>query len=693
MKKTNFLISAFVKCLLLLILSGYAEYAFSQQQKVKSPIRHLKLAAIGKAYEDSIVIRWAPATPQGWILGNKAGYHITRVDITDPHHPIRTTLGQEVFTPMPKKQILATLDTTDEKTKYITIAEKMLYDNVYSTSRIPAKSFVQKVKNEYGALNLRYLMAMMAADYYPPAADVLALRWVDKQVKKGGKYVYIIYAHLNDKNYVMDSAGVFVINTKIKKQPVPQGLEIYGYDKKVEVRWNRLQNGNMCGYYLERSDDGGHVFHPLTQSPYNSTYIPPTGNSQKDSLLNKSNNNIRQHQQVYFDSIAQNYKPYYYRLRAINSFGELTPYTEVVSIQGRDLSPPLPPHIDSAKNISGNQIKIWWTPKKENTDLAGYYIDKGFSAKGPFTTISKKLLPKEVSSFVDSSAAPHQANYYAIVAVDTANNVSISEPALAFLKDSIAPVAPVQVAGTIDSNGVVHLQWKNNTEDDLLGYQVYSSYNPSDHFSQVNNAILTGNRFIDTVSMKSLDRHVFYKVVALDKNYNSSPYSAAAELKKPIVIPPSAPLAGTIDVKPKEVNIEWIQSQSEGATGYEVFRKEKDKEWMSLGKIGQQSNALSVHFIDTTLHVNTDYYYAAETIDSSGIRSPKSFAVHVRSNQVYSLGAPANFSAIYNTNSKSVDLSWKYKDTGDYFFVVYRSVNNGTLQAWQSFDKEITSGT
>jgi fibronectin type 3 domain-containing protein len=677
---------------LLCLMAGTATAQPKKNARPAEP-KHLKAAMIAKGYEDSVVIRWAPASPEAWIMGNETGYQLTRVDISQPGHPVKTTMGASLFQPMPEKQLLAGLDTTDEKTKYLTVAEKMLYGKQYSTSRTTPKSFMQQAKNQHGALVLRYAMALMAADYYPPAADVLGLRYVDRQVRQGGKYVYLLTSSLSNKNYIMDSASVFVINVKAKKEPVPKGLEAYGYDRKIEIRWNRRQDGYFSGYYLERSDDGGTTYHPLTRTPYNSTYIPPTGDKKKDSLLSHGKNDVLRDQQIYEDSIARDYKLYYYRLRAVNGFGELSSYATPVAIQGRDLTPPIAPLIDSAKNIAGNQVTIWWKQRTTSPDLAGYYIDRGTSAKGPFYALSGKMLDKQATTFTDTAALSHQANYYVVIAVDTAKNVSSSAPALAYLTDTIPPAAPIGVTGTVDSTGVVQLQWKSNLEPDLLGYQVYSSFNPDYEFSQITHALVTDNHFIDTVSMNSLDRRVYYKVVALDKSYNHSSFSATAQLKKPILIPPSAPVAGKIGVSKKRVDIEWIESRSEGAAAYQVYRKEQGKDWSPLAKLKQDWSVSALHFTDSAMAVNTDYYYAAETIDSSGIRSARSFAVHVRSHAVDTLPALNNLQAKLNSGQHSIQLNWQYKDTGDYFFVVYRSVNNGTLDAWHSFDKTVRTGT
>jgi fibronectin type 3 domain-containing protein len=656
----------------------------------KSLVVPVKAAIIAKAYGDSIVLRWAPGDPVTWIRNNTSGWRLMRIDVSVPGHPVRTELG--LIQPMPEQQLLAGLDTTAERTKYLTIAWKMLYGRQYSTLRSAPKSFVQEVKGQHGAFVLRYSLAMMAADYYPPAADALGLRLVDRKVIPGGKYAYMLVAMGGGERLRSDSVSVFVVNEKPRIEPVPAGLEVYGYDRKVEIRWQRRQNGNFSGYIVERSDDGGREWRPLTKTPYNSTYIPPTGDRKRDSILGLGRNNVLRDQQLYDDSIPQNYKAYSYRLRAINAFGEWSPYTEQLVIRGRDLSPPGAPVIDSARNTAGRQVKVWWTQRKTSADLAGYFVNRGATAKGPFHLLTPVMLDKHITSFVDTAAVEHEGNFYIVIAVDTARNVSASAPSYAYLVDSVAPSAPAGLTGQVDSNGVVRLRWQANQEADLLGYQVYFSYDSNYRFSQVTKRVIHEAFFTDTIAMNALDRKIYYKIVALDKNDNHSAFSAAAELRKPVLIPPTAPVAGKIEVNGKQVDIEWVQSRGDGVLGYDIYRKGPDSQWVRAGHIPQDWSRQSAHFVDS-IQYNTDYYYAAETIDSSGLRSGRSFAVHVRSRSVDTVGAPVGLRAQWDVGRHSVALSWNYLGDGDYFFVVYRGVGGGVMQAWHSFEKDVSVGS
>src|SRR5690606_31469474 len=113
-----------------------------------------------------------------------------------------------------------------------------------------------------------------------------------------------------------------------------------------------------------------------------------------------------------------------------------------------------------------------------------------------------------------------------------------SFPYLVQIADDTPPAIPGEIHGEIDSTGTVVLQWKANADADLLGYRVFRSNSPSDDPIEVTTRILSENTFLDTVKVRVLNREVYYRVVAVDQNYNTSEYSARIVLHRPDIIPP-----------------------------------------------------------------------------------------------------------------------------------------------------------
>lgn len=667
-----------ISTLILLIFISGSGYA--QQKNIPA---HLQIHVLARAYGDSVVIRWAPGDAIAWKLCNDSGYHVTRIDYSNPFHPVTTVLTSKALLPMTLKQMAAYLDTKNE---YAAIAAQAMYGNNFQLTKDTAVSFGDRIKQGRSAMNFRFSFAMEAADFSAPVAHALALRYVDNNVRKGGKYFYEISSPAANEDYVVDTGAVSVINLKEKKRAVPQGLKAYGFDRRVELHWNRRQLPGYDAYNIQRSDDGGKTWHVLNSLPFYSSYDSPPVLKKKDSIVRKITSLLRDYQ-VFLDSIPRNYTPYYYRISGLDAFGEQSPYTASVSVSGIDLTPPIPPDIDSIKNISGNVMEITWSQHQRSPDLAGYVLTRSNNAQGPFEPIIPKLIDKYATHFNDSAAVPHLPNYYVIMAIDSAGNSANSNPMVAYLTDSIPPAAPTGVAGIIDTSGVVHLHWNKNTEPDLKGYKVYYSYNPDYQFSQITHVPVTENEYTDTIQMKTLDRKVYYRVVAVDQNNNHSAYSAIAALQKPVVFPPTAPVPGNVFAGNDGTHIEWIESRSEGAAGYQIYRSKKGGNWQPIARLNQDWEVSSIPYTDTTIEPNTDYYYAAETIDSTGIHSAWSFAVHVRYSKSNTLPAVNTLKAYWDTTQKKVKLSWQYNDEGDYFFIIYRAAKDQTLVPWHSYDK------
>ncbi|HXD77564.1 MAG TPA: hypothetical protein VN616_07135, partial [Puia sp.] len=496
-------------------LSGVAQVAKGRD----TGPRHLHLRVLARSYGDSIVLRWAPADPVAWLMGNDSGYRIARIDYSDRQHPVTTVLSAKLR-PLSLEQMMATLRRDDP---YAAIAAQALYGKDFQMTREAPYGLAKKVRQAHDALNFRYSFTLEAADFSPQVASAIALRWVDKEVRKGSSYIYVITVCGATKEYAVDSAATLLADNMAAPVPSPDGLQGFGFDRKSELHWNRRQLGDFSAYDIQRSGDGGQHWVTMNKVPYLSPdKLPPasgTTRGKADTIIRKLGALLRDHQ-VFTDSLPEDYHPYLYRVRGINAFAEWSPWCAAVRVEGKDMTPPPAPVIDSVRNISGSQLRIVWSQRMASPDLAGYYISKGNSVKGPFYPLTKYMLPRDTRSFTDPAGIPHVPNYYVIVAVDTAKNVAASNAFPGYLTDTTAPAAPLRVTGSIDSAGVVNLHWAANREPDLKGYKVYFAYGAGDQFEEVGGDLVTDTSFIDAVSTRSLNRRIWYSVVAVDNSNN-----------------------------------------------------------------------------------------------------------------------------------------------------------------------------
>lgn len=93
--------------------------------------------------------------------------------------------------------------------------------------------------------------------------------------------------------------------------------------------------------------------------------------------------------------------------------------------------------------------------------------------------------------------------------------------------DTTPPAAPTGLAATA-STAAIALDWNDNTETDLAGYNVYRSASPSGSWVQINASLLNTSAYYDTTAQAGVTS--YYTVIAVDTSGNASaatPTSAA----------------------------------------------------------------------------------------------------------------------------------------------------------------------
>jgi hypothetical protein len=99
--------------------------------------------------------------------------------------------------------------------------------------------------------------------------------------------------------------------------------------------------------------------------------------------------------------------------------------------------------------------------------------------------------------------------------------------------DTTPPAAPTGLTAT-GGNAVVDLNWNDNTEPDLAGYNVYRSTTSGGPYSQINGSLVTASAYSDTTVTNGIT--YYYVVRAVDGSNNSSGNSNEAS-----ATPASAP--------------------------------------------------------------------------------------------------------------------------------------------------------
>ncbi|MCO6494916.1 MAG: hypothetical protein J5I91_04430 [Bacteroidetes bacterium] len=642
------------------------------------------IAVKSKAYEDSVVIRWAPTDGVAWMLSKKKGCLLYRVNYSLDGKTDTVLLTPKAVFPKSLDDFNKLAGTNN---KYIGMAAQALYGKNFKTTDKAPETFMDEVEQQADAFNLRFYTAMMSADLSAIAADYMGLRWVDKDVKKGMIYSYIVRCDTAYLNIPLRAGITKVINGKPKKEPTPLGLIGLSDDRVIELHWMRKQPSGFTNYFIERSDDGGKTYKKLTDEPYFAPYDPKANSN--DSTISAINAILRDYQ-IYIDSVPENYVDYYYRISGIDAFADVSPYCEPIKVHAIDKTPPLAPIVDSVVNIFNNQVYIHWIDNEKAPDLKGYFVSKGSDINGPFEPAHKNFLPANTNHFLDTAVkSSNEKLYYVVIAIDTNGNYSYSIPRLAFIVDTIPPSKPKSLVGKMSEKGVVGLQWTLNPESDVAGYKVYYSYKPNSGFIQVTQFPTTQNVFIDSLSIKSLNRSVYYKINAIDFNGNQSVYSDVVKIDKPNPIPPTAPVSKKIFVENNKVYMVWIGSSTEGVSHYEILRKTSNEEnYTKIAEVKHDPLESEFLYIDSTIKLNVKYVYSVQAVDIIGIRSEKAFPVVAENSRMDIFEPPTEIKASYSEEKNSISLTWNYSSSeDDYYFVIYRSENDKPMRMWNTTDK------
>jgi len=234
-----------------------------------------------------------------------------------------------------------------------------------------------------------------------------------------------------------------------------------------------------------------------------------------------------------------------------------------------DTTPPAPPSGLAALAGEG-QVELDWFDSTE-PDLASYDLMRATSSGGPYSQVNG--VPLTESRYTDTAVANGSTYYYVVTASDDAGNESLpSGEASATPADVTAPAPPAGLVAS-PADGSITLDWSDNTEPDLAGYEVRRSTTSGGAYTSVGTP--AASVFID---MTVTNAQTYYYVVrALDEAGNASTDSTEVSATPQAAMPPVASFSGipTSGIAPLSVSFtdsstnapsSWIWSFGDGGS-------------------------------------------------------------------------------------------------------------------------------
>jgi fibronectin type 3 domain-containing protein len=414
----------------------------------------------------------------------------------------------------------------------------------------------------------------------------------------------------------------------------PTSLSATPFDTYITLDWDDNTEPDLAGYNIYRGLSSG-----------NYTKI--------ESLWSTSN---------YTDTGLSNGVTYYYVVTAEDNGTNESGYSNEESISPTDLPPAAPTGLNATPGE--NQITLDWN---DNTDydLAGYNIYRSLTSGANFTQIETLW---STSGYTDTGLTNGVTYYYIVTAVDAADPVayeSANSSEVYAAPTDLAPSAPTGLVAT-PGDTIVTLDWDDNTEGDLAGYNIYRSLTSGANFTKIEN-LWSSSNYTDTGLTNDIT--YYYVVTAVDSGSNESGYSNEAN-GTPGDPPPAAPTGLTATGGNEYIFIDWDDNSEPDLASYNIYRSLTAGNFTYLDTV----SAPTSEYTDSPLYGGT-YYYVVTAVDNVAGESGYSDYDGATATDV-APAAPTGLNA--NAGNQQVSLTWDANTEGDFdAYNIYRSLTSG----------------
>ncbi|WP_428225623.1 fibronectin type III domain-containing protein [Flavobacterium sp.] len=645
----------------LFVLILFFQINLVAQNKETSPLK-----IIARGQKDKILLRWGVTSASEWKKALKTGFILTRYTVKKGNQliaePEKKVLTPTALLPQPLENWAELI----QKDNYAAIVAQSIYGEDFQISGQNNNS-ISRIIETADEMEQRHTFGLFAADMSFEGALKAGWGFVDNSIVRNEVYVY----QISIPNSKFKSASVLVGMKDYKKLPAIDDLIAVSDDKKVLISWDYESYKDVfTSYKIERSEDGV-AFSPITNAP----------------IVNMNEQKGVQSKRLYYvDTLAQNDKTYHYKLYGISAFGEKGQSSKVITTKGvHDVF--LPTRIDDYKITKDNSVILDWSyPNDLENHIAGFEVNHSEDEKGPYQKVTELLSP-QTRKFEYKNLGP--SNYFKIFVVGKNNKKLSSQSTLVQPIDSIPPMKPIGLEGTIDSLGVVKLKWKANLEKDLLGYRILKANNPNEEFVDIYTKPFVGVAYTDKVSLKMSNPKVYYRLAAEDKRYNISEMSAILELEKPDRIPPTAPIFKDYSVSKGKIHLEWIRSYSDDVVSHHLRRKKQgEKEWTEILKVNDTLQT----YTDSGLDSKNTYQYAILAKDKTGLTSSlENSVVSIPFVDMTPIGILENVLATVDREQRKISITWNFKKSKEKIkgISIYRNKLGEVPSLWKEIHKPI----
>ncbi|MCA5004535.1 fibronectin type III domain-containing protein [Sphingobacterium bovistauri] len=622
-----------------------------------------KLSLQAKGYKDKIALRWGLDNAAAWPFLQHIGVHIDLVEMDEKNNTLLTDwirVTSEPIKPWSKDyfQQAGVMNAEDDN---LLVAAQALYGQL-GTGQVNTKD-MNAVQEADIAYNNMFLLAMMAADFSPKAAQALGLYYsYSTPVNKNHKYAFRVYSAQQHDVIKIDTAYYIYAGFALDEIIAPAFVSAKGKDEIIEISWPKNNAYNkFTSYNIERSLDSIH-FEKINANPV---------------VFNLSDDTKTDF--IYADSVS-NYVKYYYRINGTDAFGDVSYYSEPRSAMAVNQLSPYSPSLTANLSVGKDKVELNWTQKVDpNRPLRGFIIRRGEDRNKLDQAIHSEILKPDSRSFVDVPKNLTKGYFYQVMAIDTSDNYVMSDIKYIFAFDTIPPKAPIGMKGLIDTLGRVTLTWENDRSDNVYAYRIFAANSPNNTFSPVTAALVRDTSFVDSISFNVSNRKIYYKIVALDGSNNHSEMSEVLVLDKPKVIASPAPVISDFQVLDKKVSITFAVLPDEETQKILIFRKviqnNSNAAWQEIASLAPEARA----YMDSTVNTGTRYLYMVRSKDVFNMFSDESVPLEVLVYHVSLVAPDLKFDYVKNKEN-GIKLKWNTPKEKVLFYILYKDTGNGMTE-------------
>lgn len=521
--------------------------------------------------------------------------------------------------------------------------------------------FAELQESSSSAYSTLFGLLTLSSSAYVEVAEMLGCRYVI--FNRSGK----IDIQIKTGEYISERV---LANTKKLDKNAPFS-ELEGSSRpdleEAYLKWEaKSLNPYYGGYYILKSTDKKNfnelnklpLFHFTSDLEKNKTFID------------------------YVDNEVEEGNTYYYKVIPINHFGDAGEHSNVVEvyIQKRLNGVCV---IDTVSATDYNRQIVGYYESEFQDEISEFALYRSDSVNQGFQLIEKaKRTTSDAFSFqYKVNLTSGDRHFFMVAAIGVDGDTVYSFPYYHFSLDQIPPGIPTELTGSIDSLGVVTLNWIEPGDDDLRGYRVFKSNSLDEEFVEVTEYYAETSIFYDTIGLNNLSSAIYYKVRAVDMNYNNGPITPPLKLMKPDTIPPVPPVFQKYEVKEEGIYLKWANSPSKDVKKVALVRQ-LEGFYDTILFINQQTE-----FVDTSCLLGRRYTYSFVAFDESN-NSAASKGLFVS----YEIGyrpAPKGFTGAADREKKAIQLHWNVILDDIYSIQIYRAKNDGKFRLYKTLRENV----